>query len=81
MKLIYWYKFELFSLHEYIEIICFELNKKENRKNELFGVILVHVGSWGVTPSQAMFHDIALASYQAAFIKKKFEFTIFEADR
>ena len=60
--------------HFFVPIVpnsCFCSEIVSYRKNELFGDILVHVGSRGVTPSQTMFHDIALASYRVAFIKKK----------
>ena len=59
MKLIYWYKIELFSLHEYIEIICFELNKKENRKKRVIWCLFCACRVSRCDPSQPMFHDIA----------------------
>ena len=38
------------------------------RKKLVLGDILVHVGSWGVTPTQPIFRDIDLATYRVAFI-------------
>ena len=49
----------------------------KTRKKLVLGVILVHVGSWGVTPSQPIFRDIDLAPYHW---KNMIETSIFEAN-